>query len=128
MAICFSDGTCGQSAVWQLHARIIPAALLHISTIHVFIYPAYRFVLTPSNAEATFVQSTRMQRLLITIQTLSCWYSLDTLVALTKYSQMSTLVPGFHYFFRIFASFCNGKFSHQQHIVRTEIWKGVLFK
>ena len=32
----------------------------------------------PSNAEATFVQSTRMQRFLKTILTLSCWYSLDS--------------------------------------------------
>ena len=31
----------------------------------------------PSNAKATFVQRTRMQRLLIPILTLSCWYSLD---------------------------------------------------
>ena len=32
--------------------------------------------LNPFNAEATFVQSTRVQRLLETICTLSCWYSL----------------------------------------------------
>ena len=30
--------------------------------------------ITPSNAEATFIQSTRMQRFLKTISTLSCWY------------------------------------------------------
>ena len=29
----------------------------------------------PSNAEATFVQSTRMLKSLKTIETLSCWYS-----------------------------------------------------
>ena len=32
----------------------------------------------PSNAKATFVQSTQMQRFLKTIQTLSCWYSLES--------------------------------------------------
>ena len=32
----------------------------------------------PSNAEATFVQSTRMQTFLKSIQTLLCWYSLDS--------------------------------------------------
>ena len=31
----------------------------------------------PFNATATFVQSTRIQRFLKTIQTLSCWYSLE---------------------------------------------------
>ena len=34
--------------------------------------------LNPSNAETTFVQSTRTQRFLKTIQTLPCWYSLDS--------------------------------------------------
>ena len=28
--------------------------------------------------EATFIQSTRTQKILITIQTLSCWYSLES--------------------------------------------------
>ena len=49
----------------------------------------------PSNAEATFIQST----------------------ALTELSQMSTYVPGFESFFRFFASFCNAKISHHQHTV-----------
>ena len=46
--------------------------------------PGYRgcsqagFFFNPSNAEATFVQSTRTQIFLKTIQTLSCWYSLDS--------------------------------------------------
>ena len=34
--------------------------------------------LNPSNAKATFIQSTRMQRFLKTIETLSCWYSLES--------------------------------------------------
>ena len=32
----------------------------------------------PSNTESTFVQSTRTQRFWKTIETLSCWYSLDS--------------------------------------------------
>ena len=32
----------------------------------------------PFNAEATFYQSTAMQRFLKTIETLSCWYTLDS--------------------------------------------------
>ena len=35
----------------------------------------YSFM-NPSNAEATFVQSTRMQQFLKNIETLSCWYAL----------------------------------------------------
>ena len=34
--------------------------------------------INPSNAEATSVQSTKTQRFLKIIQTLSCWYSLDS--------------------------------------------------
>ena len=34
--------------------------------------------LNPSNAEATFIQSTMMQRFLKTILTLSCWFSLES--------------------------------------------------
>ena len=34
--------------------------------------------LTPTDAEATFIQTTRMQIYLKTILTLSCWYSLDS--------------------------------------------------
>ena len=32
----------------------------------------------PSNAEATFIQSTRTQIFSKTIETLSCWYSLES--------------------------------------------------
>ena len=35
-------------------------------------------------------------------------------IALAKYSQMSTHVPGFLSLFRFFASFCIGQISHQQ--------------
>ena len=36
-------------------------------------------------------------------------------IALAEYFQMSTHLPGFQSFFRVFASFCNGQISHQQH-------------
>ena len=37
-----------------------------------------KIVFNPSNAEATFIQSTRTHWFLKTIQTLSCWYSLGS--------------------------------------------------
>ena len=42
------------------------------------IYTILRCHSNPSSAEATFVLSTRMQRFLKTILTLSCWYSLES--------------------------------------------------
>ena len=36
-------------------------------------------------------------------------------IALAEYSQMSTHLPGFHWFFRIFALFCIGQIGLQQH-------------
>ena len=36
-------------------------------------------------------------------------------IALIEYFQMSTHLPGFQSFFRVFASFCIGQISHQQH-------------
>ena len=41
--------------------------------------------LNPSYAKATFAQKIRMQRLLNTIETLSCWYSLDSRVLSDEY-------------------------------------------
>ena len=38
-------------------------------------------ILNPSNAEATFVQSTKVKRILKIIQTLSCWYSFKIALA-----------------------------------------------
>ena len=55
---------------------VISQSLLHhlviakLATSNIRVYP--------SNAEATFVQSTRTQSVLKTIETLSCWYSLDS--------------------------------------------------
>ena len=73
------------NVVQHLH---FPWVLIHLDLHH------------PSNpnAEATFVQSTGTQRLLITILTLSNWYSLESF-------QMSTNVPGFQKKFSFFASF-----------------------
>ena len=67
----------------------------------------------PSNAEATFVKNTKMQRLLKTILTLSCWYSLDSYRGALSdeypFARVSVIFIGF------FASFCIGQISHQQH-------------
>ena len=69
----------------------------------------YHDYLNPSNAETTFVQSTRTQDSWKTIETLGIH-----LKALAEYSQMSTHLPGFQYFFVFFASFCIGQISYQQ--------------
>ena len=65
-------------------------------------------IFNSSNAEATFVQSTRMQRFK------PCHVGIHW-IALTEYSQMSTHLLGFRSFFRVFASFCIDRFSHPQH-------------
>ena len=41
-------------------------------------------------------------------------------MALAEYSQMSTHVPGFPSFFRLFASFCVGKMNHQPFETRSQ--------
>ena len=69
--------------------------------------------LTPSNAEAAFVQSTRKQRNLW--KTLKLCHVGIHWIALVEYFQMSTHLPGFQSFFRFFAWFCIGQISHQQH-------------
>ena len=63
--------------------------------------------------EATFIQSTRTQRFLKIIETLSCWYSLDSShwVLLYEYP----FARCFSYFSSFLASFCIGQISHQQH-------------
>ena len=55
--------------------------------------------LNPFNAEATFVQSTRMQRFWKPSK--PCHTGID-LIALAENFQMSTHVPGFQSFFRYF--------------------------
>ena len=57
----------------------------------------------PSNAEATFIQSTKTQRFWNPSK--PCHVGIHW-IAVTEYSQMSTHVPGFQSFFRYFASLC----------------------
>ena len=61
----------------------------------------------PSDDEATFVLSTRTQRFSKSIQTLPCWYSLESFC----WVPMS---QGFSHFSVFFASFCIGQISHHQ--------------
>ena len=64
----------------------------------------------PSNAEATVIQSTGLQVFTKTMLVFIGW------IALAEYSQMSTRVPGFQSFLKVFfASFCIGQISNQQH-------------
>ena len=52
---------------------------VHPSTHSALLYNRYfSQAFNPSNVEATFVQITMTQRSLRTIQTLSCWYPLDS--------------------------------------------------
>ena len=60
----------------------------------------------PYNAEATFIQSTRMQTFLITILTLSCWYSLESSRRVLLYEYPFARVS---VIFSFFASFCVGQ-------------------
>ena len=115
--------------LWTLSCRhlldlFVYSVFLHHSVLAKLATRSTR--VNPFNAAATFVQSTQMQRCLKTIQTLSCWYSLDStkgllryvnkpLIALNESSQMSTHMPGFQWFFLSFTSFCIGQISHQQH-------------
>ena len=83
----------------------------HVQQIDIRIveYLILTSVPNPFNVEALFVQSTRMQRFLKTMYTLSCWYSLDS--SRWVLSDMSTHVPGIQSFFSVcfFASFCIGE-------------------
>ena len=72
-------------------------------------------LINSSNAEATFVQYTRMQKIVKIIQTKSCSVGIHC-KALAEYSQMSTHFPGFRLFFVFFLHHvCIEKNSHQQH-------------
>ena len=66
----------------------------------------------PGNAEATFVQSTRTQRLLKTIYKL-CYVGIHW-IALAELYQMSTNVPGFQSFLTFLNYFIFVQISHQQ--------------
>ena len=67
----------------------------------------------PSNAGATFVQSTRAQRFLKIIQTPSCWYSLDSSHWVLSYEYPFARVS---IIFRCFVASCIGQVCHQLHI------------
>ena len=73
-------------------------------SIHAQLNP---LIFKPSNAEATFVQSTRIQRFL---KTKPCHVSIYR-KALAKYSQMSTHVPGFQSFFSVLHHFVLAKLA-----------------
>ena len=66
----------------------------------------------PSKAEASFIQNTRKHRILKSPK--PCHIDIHW-IALAEYSQISTNEPEFQLFFRLFASFCIGQISHQQH-------------
>ena len=70
-------------------------------------------MVNPSNAEATFVQSTRTHIFLKPSK--PCRVGIYW-IALAKNSHMSTNVPGFQFYFKFFASFYIGQISHQQHM------------
>ena len=71
--------------------------------------------ITLSNAESTFLQSTRMERLL---KTLSCWYSLDSLRRVFSDEYPCARVLSHYSVFHFI--FCIGK-SDQQHKVQQGI-------
>ena len=73
-------------------------------------------LINPSNAEATYDQTRRIQRFETHLNpVMFIHYSLNS--SRWVNSQISTLVPGFQSMFRFFASFCNDQISHQQHRV-----------
>ena len=72
--------------------------------------PIEGWCINPSNAEATFSQSTRMQRFFLN-DPKPCHVGIH-MKALAEYYRMSTHVTGFQSFFRFFAYFCEGQIRH----------------
>ena len=72
-----------------------------------------KLILNPSDAKATFVHSTRTQKI-FEKPSRPCHVGIHWINP-AKHSQMSTYMPGFRSFFSFFASFCVGKIGHQQH-------------
>ena len=64
----------------------------------------------PYNANATFVQSTRLQRF---CKWPNPYYVGIHWIALAEFSLMNTNMPGFQSSLKVFASFCIGQISHQ---------------
>ena len=91
-----------------------------LQDIHVYMRPDMKasrnnsllLALNPSNAEATFIQSTRTQIFLKAIEPCRVGIHWN---ALTEYFHMSTHLPGFRSLFRAFASYCIDQISQQQH-------------
>ena len=67
--------------------------------------------LNPFNAEATFVQSTRTQRILKTSLTLSCWYSLHSSRRVLSVS----MCQGFNHFLGFLHNFVLAKLAISEH-------------
>ena len=86
MGLCYFPSTAGSS----LCINMYKISGVHLPTESVMVLFACLLLLTkrmhthyahhlnPSKAKSTLVQSTRMQRFLKIIKTLSCWYSLDS--------------------------------------------------
>ena len=75
--------------------------------------------INPFNAEATYDKSTRTQRFLKPSKPSHAGIHKITLA---KPSHMSTHLPVFPLFFRLFASFSFGQISHQQSEVEGIMW------
>ena len=88
-----------------------PARCAHLRTrLYVLIHIRRCSHLNPSNAEATFIQSTRTQKFRKPPK--PCCVGTHG-KALAEHSHMSTHLPGFQSFFRFFAPFCIGQISHK---------------
>ena len=70
--------------------------------------------INPSNAEATFVQSTRTQNIMKIILNLSYRYSFERPCCILSYEYPCARVSVI--LFRFLASLCIGQISHQQQI------------
>ena len=91
----------GKLLAWSLFYSIIlyPSTTSKVRWFK-FVVVTWQY-LNASNAEATIIQSTRAQRFLKNVETMSCWYSLDS--SCWVLSDEYLYVPGFQSFFRFFA-------------------------
>ena len=98
---------------WELlQGLMLPAWTLGL---HYYLRPSVQqTVFRPvpnSNARATFVQSTRMQRLATSSIRVKSWSSFSHHFVLAKFATSSIRVKSWSFF----ASFCISKISHHQH-------------
>ena len=82
----------------------------------------FRNNLNPSNAEATFIESTRTQKSLKTIYK-PCHVGIH-FIALVEYFQMSTHMPGFQSILRFCALFCKQRMGQNPKILEGELSVG----